>query len=149
MANSILCPHNARMPRLRADVQVTSRPGGADICDSATGLRLAVDFEGNSAELLGATDADISVEPWRTLSSFGLIEEHLSLEQIRERQRAARRALTQGSRVSRLHELLAFACEKVPYYRDRAARYDPAQILREEDVRLLPLMGKRDLRANF
>ena len=125
------------MIALRKSVEVVARGHESEIVDHDTGLTLTV--EGFSLSEEGA-DA---------LRALGLLEEGLSLEEVRARQRPVRREALEQQRLQQWRELVAFVAEKVPYYRARAEAYDADSIDALADVAGLPLMRKADVRANF
>ncbi len=59
--------------------------------------------------------------------------------------------LIQELQLRRLKELLHFANENCPFYRERfrAAGFDPRGLRSVEDLRVLPVLTKEDIRANF
>ncbi len=137
------------MSKLRSDVRVTLADGALQLCDDFTGL--LVELDPSAARLIGDGRSQNSEEQelLSSLSAIGFLDEGLTPDEVRDRQRAARRGALEGRRLERLHEGLRFARERVPYYRERAAVYDPARITALEELSALPLMRKADLRANF
>jgi phenylacetate-coenzyme A ligase PaaK-like adenylate-forming protein len=65
------------------------------------------------------------------------------------RQRAVRAQLHAEEQDRRLRELLALVTERVPYYRSRAALYDPSTIEGTSDLGRLPLLTKSVVRNAF
>jgi phenylacetate-CoA ligase len=122
---------------LRKNVEIVARGAETEIVDHGTGLTLTV--EGFS----------LSGDGVEALSALGLIEEGLSLDEIRARQRPVRRGPLEAQRLRHWRELLEFVVKQVPFYRARAGRYDASTISSLEDIACLPLMRKADVRANF
>ncbi len=127
---------------LRADVELEHLPGVLRVRDRATGLQIEISSaeDAGEADLTGLSDE---------LSSLGLLEEGLSLAEIRGRQRSAGQEALRTLQLERIRELLAFACEKIPYYRSRRATFGPEVIGSYDDFERLPLMHKADIREGF
>src|SRR4051812_2129997 len=100
---------------LRRDVHVTVMEGAVELTDEATGLSLRLEGD---ASFLTSPEADPSQsELWGVLSSLGLRDEDLPIEEIRRRQRGFQVQTLRDERPERLRELLAFASTSIPYYR--------------------------------
>jgi phenylacetate-CoA ligase len=128
--------------RLRGDVLVTARSSGLELWDQSTGLRFELPADPPELERLeGAA--------WEDLQALGLVDEGLTHEQILARQAPFRVAAATQGRSDRLKQLLRFATEKVPFYRQRRSAYAAELVGEGDDLQELPLLRKADVRAQF
>src|SRR5207248_2758170 len=103
--------------RLRANVRVDIGRVGVTIVDGDTGLCVSLDANPFNGQ------ADQHQDAWYHLGALGMLDEGLSLEQVRVRQEQARKNALEEDRLARLHEMLSFVCDSVPFYRERANNY--------------------------
>lgn len=66
-----------------------------------------------------------------------------------ERLRSTSRDELRAEQWNRLREILAFAREHIPHYRDALAEVDPASVRGPEDLARLPILEKSTVRRNF
>ena len=130
---------------LRAGVELSPLESGVQLTDTSTGF--AVELGANDAAALTDLGPD-SARIWNRLATFGLTDTISDLKAVRRRQRDA---FTEANPpiLDRLRELLARIRRDVPFFRDRAALYDPQRINTFEDFRNLPFMRKSDVRQHF
>lgn len=81
------------------------------------------------------------------MARFGLTNDTADLTDIRRKQR---NALAGGrSTLQRLQDRLESLCRTVPYFAERRSQFSPELIEDVEAFEALPLMRRKDLRANF
>ena len=133
--------------RLHPSVELRPCPSlGFELFDRRTGFHLAFDDSPPSClENLEPTTTELG----SLLVELGLLNQDLSEWDVRRKQHRFRDETAWDERLERLRELLAFAVERVPYYRDRSALYAPERILARESLHALPLLGKANLKAAF
>jgi phenylacetate-CoA ligase len=131
---------------LRAAVELSPLPEGVQLTDKETGF--AVELEPEYVPLLQETTGPAADDFWGKLTEMALVDIGLDLPEIRRRQR--RQLLdSYPPMLEWLRGRLADIREHVPFYRERAAEYDPERLATLEDFTSLPFMRKRDIRANF
>lgn len=113
-----------------------------ELFDSRTDLHLQLE---NLAEQNGALSSELR---W-LFGELGLCDVTLPLEEVRRRQLCFLDAQAWDERLERLRELLQLSIASVPFYRARAAAYDPAQLSEPQDLARLPLLRKADVRRGF
>ncbi len=131
---------------LRSGVSAGVTPEGLVFTDRAIDLTVEIAIEdGSAAQLLLGPEATMAIDPEARnaedvlgiLRSAGLLKEGLTPGEVRRRQS-----------LFQLRQFMAFIQEEVPYYRAQAA-YTSVAINCEEDIRLLPILTKADIRAHF
>lgn len=129
--------------RFRLHPRVELREIGADaleVVDHRTEFRLALE-DIAPPEL----DSDVAA----LFESLGLCDGELTDAEVRARQHRFLDAEAWNERLERMRDLLAFAVEKVPFYRARRPQYDPARITDSGSLSGLPILRKADVRAAF
>jgi phenylacetate-CoA ligase len=130
--------------RLHPRVELTATSdGGFEIHDRRTDLRLA--FEDGPVPSRTALEGELL----SLCSELGLLDDTSSELEVRRRQRRFAEPQAWEERLERLRTLLRFAVEKVPYYRERRAEYEPDRIADRQALAKLPLLRKADVRAAF
>jgi phenylacetate-CoA ligase len=156
--------HISAAPRLRKDLEIEVRDGGVDVVDPVTRRRFR--FRDGQAEVVGFLDGHRSPEeiadrvagrdqlPAITgflarLSRLGLLdgpdleEGDVALLQAREMREPAR--LQRDRRVA---EVVRWAAEQLPFYRERIGDLAPT-VRGVQDLARLPTTTKTDLRDHF
>jgi hypothetical protein len=131
--------------QLREAVDRSSLPAGAQLTDSATGF--AVELGPRDVELLDGS-GPASTEFWGKLREMGLTSAVSDRKEVRRRQRPSFATAT-PSVLDRLRDRLDRIRREVPFFRQRAATYDPALLGDLTDMARIPFMRKRDLREGF
>jgi phenylacetate-coenzyme A ligase PaaK-like adenylate-forming protein len=128
---------------IHRNVELISLGDSVEVFDRRTDFRFAIDA------VLSSLDEHEEGELRDLFEELGLGPGDLSDDELRRRQQGFLHAEAWGERLERLGELLRFVVQKVPYYRERAADYDPARATSREELKRIPLLKKRDVRAGF